>query len=120
MPPTTKSPTPIGISDYVPRTIDSLSQVLSTLPISVQAPEQYRIRWAITHGGEYLGLDDNIQMRLFPEPDRAHLFMTQERAAAIVHELPELGGKWTQLSEYDIVPLYYSIQLSCRATTVCQ
>jgi len=120
MQPTTKSLTPIGISDFVPRSISSIQQVLSTLPISVQAPEQYRIRWAITHGGKYLGLDDAIQMRLFPEPDRAHLFMTQERAAAIARELPELGGKWTQLTEYDIVPLYYSIQLSCIASTVCQ
>ena len=104
----------------MPRTISSIQQVLSTLPISLQAPEQYRIRWAITRGGKYLGLDDSIQMRLFPEPDRAHLFMTQERAAAIARELPELGGQWTQLTEYDIVPLYYSIQLSCRTTTVCQ
>jgi len=120
MPLTTKSPTPIGISDYVPRSIASIQQVLSTLPISVQAPEQYRCRYAITHGGKYLGLDDSIQMRLFPEPDRAHLFMTQERAAAIARELPELGGRWTQLSEYDIVPLYYSVQLGCRTPTVCQ
>jgi len=116
----TKSLTPTEISGYVPRTISSIQQVLSTLPISVQAPEQYRVRWAITHGGKYLGLDDSIQMRLFTEPDRAHLFMTQERAAAIVHELPELGGQWTQLTEYDIVPLYYSTQLSCMNSTVCQ
>lgn len=116
----TKSLTPIGISDYEPRTISFTQQVLSTLPISVQAPEQYRCRYAITHGGKYLGLDDAIQMRLFPEPDRAHLFMTQERAAAIARELPELGGKWTQLTEYDIVPLYYNTQLSCMTSTVCQ
>ena len=62
----TKSLTPIGISEYVPRTISSIQQVLSTLPISLQAPEQYRIRWAITRGGKYLGLDDSLQMRLFP------------------------------------------------------
>ena len=115
-----KSTTPTTTSGFVPRSIASIQQVLSTLPISVQAPRQYSIRWAITHGGRYLGLDDAIQMRLFPEPDRAHLFMTQERAAAIVRELPELGGQWTQRTEYDIVPLYYCSPLSCENTLSCQ
>ena len=78
------------------------------------------MRYAITFGGEYLGLDDHIQMRLFPGPDNAHLFTTQERATAIARELPELGGRWTQLTEYDVVPLYYCVKLSCSNATVCQ
>ncbi len=76
-------------------------------------PDQFRNRFAITFDGDYLGLDDAFQMRLFLEPDRAHLFTTSERAWEIVREMPELGGKWMQRTKFDVVPLYVSDPVRC-------
>ena len=111
---------PTTTSSTERRTTGSFLQESSVAQISVTRPDQFRNRFAITFDGDYLGLDDALQMRLFLDPGRAHLFTTSERAWEIVREMPELGGKWVQRTKFDVVPLYLSDPVRCIDAAVRQ
>ena len=104
---------PIENSNLEQKTTGSIQPEHSAPQISVTRPNQFRVRYAIKFGSRYLGVTDLIDIKLFTNVERAKLFMTSERAWLIAKDLPELGGIWTQRTEYDVVPVYVPDPVLC-------
>ena len=88
--------------------------------VSTEPANPVRSRFAVTHGGKYLGFADDMRIRLYEDANRAHLFVHQDSAVEIAKTLPILGGHWEDPSSYDVVQLFVPDPVRCSKQSVCQ